>query len=206
MGTSLEVLDYVARLPIGAHAAFFYENEETAAQLFNAYVRGGIHRRERVYFVSTSSEDQQRFLDLAADGFDLQLVEQPNYVSLMDFCFENGSLNLRKASDQVRTLATNVDGSLVKGSRVIVLADQYLKKASPDELRQFERGWGWSFPYPISVICSYDTRKLADPNWGDLILELCKAHGHLIFKGIAAPKTDPLASPPLSGATAEIQP
>ena len=77
MDTSQEVLDYVARLPTGAHAAFFHENEETAAQVFSSYMRGGIERREQVSFISTPSEDQQHFLDLAADGFALQLFEQP---------------------------------------------------------------------------------------------------------------------------------
>ena len=143
MDTSQEVLDYVARLPTGAHAAFFHENEETAAQVFISYIRGGLELREQVYFISTSSKDQQHFLDLAGEAFDSQLVEQLNYVSLMDFGFENGSLSSRRASDQVRTIVRKVDGSLVRGSRVIVLADQYLKKASRDELAQFERRWGW---------------------------------------------------------------
>ena len=186
MDASQEVLDYVARLPIGAHAALFHESDETAAQVFTAYARGAIERRERVYFISMSIEDQQRFLNLGApDSSDLQVVERLDYVSLMDFCIENRRLSWSKAKDQLQTLVGSVDGLQVKGARVIVLADQYLRNASRDILVQFERVWGWSFPFPLSVICSYDTRNLTDPNWGDLIVELCRVHGHLIFKGLA---------------------
>ena len=207
MDASQEVLDYVARLPIGAHAALFHESDETAAQVFTAYARGAVERRERVYFISMSIEDQQRFLNLGApDSSDLQVVERLDYVSLMDFCIENRRLSWSKAKDQLQTLVGSVDGLQVKGARVIVLADQYLRNASRDILVQFERVWGWSFPFPLSVICSYDTRNLADPNWGDLIVDLCRVHGHLIFKGLAATRAEPLAIQPLSDAMREVQP
>jgi hypothetical protein len=207
MDASQEVLEYVARLPIGAHAALFHESDETAAQVLTAYMRGCVERRERLYFISSSEEDHKRFLNSAAiNGNEVQMGECVNYISLMGFCFENGRLSWRKASDQVHTLVRDVDGSRVKGSRVIVLADQYLNNASRDELMQFERAWGWSFPFPLSVICSYDTRNLADPNWGDLIVELCRVHSHLIFKGLAAPRAEPLAIQPLSDAMREVQP
>ena len=207
MDVSQEVLDYVARLPIGAHAALFHESDETAAQVFTAYVRGAVERRERVYFISMTIEDQQQFLNFGApDTSDLQVVEHLNYVSLMDFCIENRRLSWSKAKDQLQTLVGNVDGLHVKGARVIVLADQYLRNASRDILVQFERVWGWSFPFPLTVICSYDTRNLADPNWGDLIVDRCRVHGHLIFKGLATPRAEPLAIQPLSDAMREVQP
>lgn len=190
VGASREVLDYVSRLPIGSHAALFHESEQLAAQILESYIRGGVKRLERIHFMSTSEEDQERFLKYTNEnGKSPNSRKLVSYLSLIDFCFDNGRLSWRKAADQVRKLVGDVDGSSVKGVCVIVLADQYLRKASRDDLERFERQWG-SFHLPLSVICCYDTRIIADPTWGDLILQLCKAHGHLIFKGLAASRAE----------------
>lgn len=195
MGPSREVLDYVSRLPIGSHAALFHENEQLAALIFNSYIRGGVERHERVFFVSTSRNDQERFLKSAQSGSgSFGARKHVTYVSLMDFAFDEGRLSRKKALAHVQKLVEDVDGSRVRGARVIVLADQYLNNASGEELARFEKQWGLSFQFPLSVVCSYDTTILAEPNWGDLILRLCRVHGHLIFRGLAAPKKESLTA------------
>jgi hypothetical protein len=188
METSQEVLDYVARLPIGVHAGLFYEDLETAADVFSAFMRGGIGSGEQTLFISETMNDLRRFTSLTRDGRSDGHLEQTGFVSLADFCFDGQHLSWKKAKDRVSHLISNADGRHVKGVRAMVLADQCLNRKTGDELVRFEKEAGWSFELPISVLCGYDTRNLAGPNRGDLLLDLCKVHGHLIFRKLAASK------------------
>ena len=185
---SPEVLDYVSSLEPSSHAVLFYDSKEVAAQIFAAYIDGGIERGEAIYFIGPSREHYRNLLDLAGVRVtSLERGGQLKFISIQDFYLEMGHLSYTRVLQTIQLLLSD-DG--FKGARLISLTDALLQNVSPQDLAHYERKVGETFPFPISAICSYDAQKTIDQVGHDFLIDLLKMHGHNIFQGLAAPRIE----------------
>ena len=180
-------LVYVANLEHGDHAALFYDNLVVAAEYFCAYVEEGICRKEATCFIGPSRELYENlFEQVGVKAASLENCGYMTYRPLQDFHLEGEqsgkSKLLRSIQDCLRT-------SLEAGSsgmRFVILTGSLSGHVSGRELLEFEQSIGTRSPYPVSILCCYDARKVLEAK-SNLFAELVRAHGHCVFQGIAMP-------------------
>ena len=177
------VLDYVAHLPPTAHAVFCYENVETVRQVLVSYLKGGQESNEAVYILSSSSETFDDFLQslkLYAPFAEQQIdcIEMSKFSSKTKGIDYETAMNLAKSRiDATKRLGFN-------GLRIFILANDYLNYATAEDVLKFEKQLGQNFPIPVAAICGYDLAE-AGGRWDQVLLDLLKAHGAHVFKGLA---------------------
>ncbi len=177
------VLDYVAHLLPTAHAVFCYENVETVRQVLVSYLKGGQESNEAVYILSSSRESFDDFLlslKLYAPFAEQQIdcIEMSKFSSKTKGIDYETAMNLAKSRiDATKRLGFN-------GLRIFVLANDYLNYATAEDVLKFEKQLGQNFPIPVAAICGYDLAE-AGGRWDQVLLDLLKAHGAHVFKGLA---------------------
>ena len=185
--TPPSVLSYVAHLPPRAHAIFCYENVESAREVLVSYVNGGRERNEAISILGSSSESYDHFLQ--STGLSAQFAEHPiDFLEMNKFASAKGiefetALTLAKS----RLEAAKRTGS--GGLRVFILANDYLDYTTVEGVLQFEKKLGENFSFPLTVICAYDLTEVG-ARWDQVLLELLKAHGAHIFRGLAGSERD----------------
>jgi len=177
------VLGYVAHLPPTAHAIFCYENVETVRQVLISYLKGSQESNEAVQILSSSRESFDDFLQslkLYAPFAEQQIdcIEMNKFFSKTKGIDYETTVGLAKSRlDATKRLGFN-------GLRVFVLANDYLDYATAEGVLKFEKQLGQNFPIPMAVICGYDLTE-AGGRWDQVLLDLLKAHGSHVFKGLA---------------------
>jgi len=177
------VLDYVAHLRPTAHAIFCYENFETVRQVLLSYLKGSQESNQAVYILSSSRESFDDFLQslkLYAPFGEQQIdcIEMNRFSSKMKGIDYEIALGLAKA----RLDATKRSG--FNGLRIFVLANDYFDYATAEGVLKFEKQLGQNLPIPMTAICAYNLTE-ARGRWDQVLLDLLKAHGTHVFKGIA---------------------
>ncbi len=79
MSVSQDVLGYVASLTTRAHAVLFYDSKQTAAQIFAAYINGGLRSHETTHFIAPSRNVYETFLQLG--GVSVTMLERDGYLN-----------------------------------------------------------------------------------------------------------------------------
>ena len=188
MTVSPSVLDYVAHLPPTAHAVFCYENVETVREVLESYLEGSRESKSAVCILSSSRESFDDFLQSLKlrpqfAEHRLDLIEMSKFSSKSKGIDHEIALDLAKSRlDATKRLGFN-------GLRIFTLANDYLDYATAESVLKFERQLGQNFPIPIAAICGYDLAEAAG-RWDPVLLELLKAHGSHIFKGLAGSDRD----------------
>ncbi|HUO41931.1 MAG TPA: MEDS domain-containing protein [Methylomirabilota bacterium] len=177
------ILDYVARVSPGTHAIFCYENVEEAREVFISYVSGGRDRNEAVYILASSRESFEDFLQSVR-------LSSPHAEQRIDFLEMNKLSSKSKGLDYEATLALmkprldEVKRLGFGGYRIFILANDYLDYTTAEGVLQFEKQLGQNFAFPMAAICAYDLAEVGG-RWDQVLLELLKAHGAHIFRGLA---------------------
>lgn len=177
------MLDYVAHLPPTAHAIFCYENVETVRQVLISYLKGSQESNEAVHILSSSRESFDDFLQsvkLYAPFAEQQIdcIEMNKFSSKTKGIDLETALSLAKARlDAIKRLGFN-------GLRIFVLANDYLDYSNAEGVLKFEKQLGQNFPISMAAICGYDLTE-AGGRWDQVLLDLLKAHGAHVFKGLA---------------------
>ena len=182
------VLDYVAHLPPSTHAIFCYENSEVARQVLMSYVNGAQEMNEEVHILSSSRESFENFIQslklyVSFAKQQISCIEIDHFSSKTKGINHETALALAKAQlDRNKSLGFN-------GLRIFALANDYLDYATPEGVLDFERQLGQSFPFRMTGICAYDLAE-GGARWNKVLLDLLKAHGSRIFKGLAGSDED----------------
>ena len=177
------ILDYVARVSPRTHAIFCYENIEEAREVFISYVGGGRDRNEAVYILASSRESFEDFLQSVR-------LSSPHAEQRIDFLEMSKLSSKSKGLDYEATLALmkplfdEVKQLGFGGYRIFILANDYLDYTTAERVLQFEKQLGHDFAFPMAAICAYDLAEVGG-KWDQVLLELLKAHGAHIFRGLA---------------------
>ena len=189
MSASQEVLDYVAKLTPTAHAVFFYDADKVAAEVFAAFVNGGVERKQTTYFVSPSREVYTHLLELGRVKIDeLEKAGHLNHISSAEFYFDGGRLSCKKVLENAQILIRRTHESGFKAMRLISMADwaSLPTSVSAPDVAAYERAIGKICPPEMSAICSYNARKSIDRGGHEFFIDLLQAHGDIVFKGLAS--------------------
>jgi hypothetical protein len=180
-------LAYVANLEHGDHAALFYDNLVVAAEYFCAYVEEGICRNETTCFIGSSRALYETlFEQVGIKAASLENCGYLTYRPLQDFHLESEQSG---SSKLLRSIQDCLSTSLKAGSsgmRFVILTGSLSGHLSGLDLLEFERSIGTCSPYPLSILCCYDARRVLEAE-SKLFTELVKAHGHCVFQGMAMP-------------------
>jgi hypothetical protein len=191
LGACPEVLDYAARLAPSSHAALFYDNDQVAASVIAAYIKGGVDRREATYFVCSSRGLYQHFLELG--GVNLNELEGSgslSNVSAGEFYLESGRLSGRLALENAKLFLKIANEAGFNSARLISLIDfnSLPSSIAPKEIVEYERLVGPVCPLRVSAICCYDENRMLEVGGNDFFIDILQAHGHALFKGFASPE------------------
>jgi hypothetical protein len=199
-GIAPEVLKYIANLPLGSHAIFYYDTEQEAAQVFKSYLQGGLERHEAVHLIAPNHEVYTDFLRNADVGIEpLEKDRRLGFTLISDFLVDKGRLSSAKALQSAVRL-TQEDRELgFKGTRTFTPSTEryYLEYCSPSDLLRYERELGPSFSLPLSGFCSYSSRRLAELGLHDLLISLFQPHGQIIAKGLTWAQPGSVPSGPI---------
>jgi len=177
------VLHYVAHLPPTAHAIFCYENVEAAREVLTSYLNGGQESNETVHILSSSRESFDDFLQsikLYAPFAEQRIdcIEMNKFSSkTKGIDYETALVLMKSRLDAAKRLGFS-------GLRIFILANDYLDYTTADGVLQFEKQLGQNLPFPMAAICAYDLAEVGG-RWDQVLLDLLKAHGAHIFKGLA---------------------
>jgi len=177
------VLDYVTHLPSTAHAIFCYESVETVSQVLVSYVKGGQESNQVVYIVSSSRESFDNFLQ-SLKLYSPFAEQQIDCIEMNKFSSKTKGIDYEKAMGLAKSRLDTIKRLGFNGLRVFVLANDYLDYATAEGVLKFEKQLGQNFPIPMAVICGYDLTE-AGGRWDQVLLDLLKAHGSHVFKGLA---------------------
>jgi len=177
------VLGYVAGVSLGTHAIFCYEDVEEAREVFASYVNGGREKNETVYILASSRESFDDFLQsmrLIAPHAEQRIncLEMNKFSSkTKGIDYESALAHMKLPLDEVRELGFG-------GYRIFILGNDYLDYITADRVLQFEKQLGHNFTFPMAAICAYNLAEV-EGRWDEVLLELLKAHGAHIFRGLA---------------------
>jgi hypothetical protein len=177
------VLDYVAHLPSSAHAIFCYENSEVARQVFVSYVNGAQEMNEPVHILSSSRESYENFLQ-SLKLYASFAKQQIDCIEIHKFSSKSKGINHETALAIAKAQLDRNKSLGFNGLRIFVLANDYLDYTTPEGVLDFERQLGQSFPFHMTGICAYDLTE-GGGRWNEVLLDLLKAHGSHIFRGLA---------------------
>ena len=135
-----------------------------------------------MYILASSRESFEDFLQLVR-------LSSPHAEQQIDFLEMNKLSSKSKGLDYEATLALMKSRLEVKrlgfgGYRIFILANDYLDYTTAEGVLQFEKQLGHNFAFPMAAICAYDLAE-AGGRWDQVLLDLLKAHGAHIFKGLA---------------------
>jgi hypothetical protein len=153
-----------------------------------SYLNGAQERNEAVHILSSSRESFDDFLQsikLYAPFAEqhIDFIEMNKFSSTTEGINYEAALSLAKSQlDAARRLGFN-------GFRIFILANDYLDYTTPEGVLHFEKQLGQEFPFPMAGICAYDLAA-AGARWDQVLLDLLKAHGAHIFKGLAGSDWD----------------
>ncbi|MGD0421957.1 MAG: MEDS domain-containing protein [Candidatus Bathyarchaeia archaeon] len=182
------VLDYVAHLPPTAHAVFCYENVETVRQVLVSYLKGSQERNEAVYILSSSRESFDDFLH-SSKLYAPFAEQQIDCIEMSKFSSRTKGIDYETAMNLIKSRLDATKRLGFNGLRIFVLANDYLDYATAEGVLEFEKQLGQNFPIPITAICAYDLAE-AGGRWDQVLLDLLKAHGAHVFKGLAGSDRD----------------
>jgi hypothetical protein len=180
-------LTYVANLEHGDHAVLFYDNLGVAAEYFCAYVEEGIYRNEATFFICPSRELYETIFEQVGVGVaSLENSGYLTYLSFQDFCMEGEQLRKGKMLQCIRDIVRTRLKSGSNRMRLITLTGSISSNIPIQDLFEYEQSIGTRSPYPTSLLCCYDARKLLESR-SRFFTELVGAHGHCVFQGLAMP-------------------
>jgi hypothetical protein len=182
------VLDYVAHLPPTAHAVFCYENVETVRQVLTSYLKGGKESNEAVHILSSSHESFDDFLQ-SVKLYAPFAEQRIDCIEMNKFSSKTRGIDYETALDLAKSRLNATRRLGFNGLRIFVLANDYLDYATAEDVLKFEKQLGQNFSLPIAAICGYDLAK-AGGRWDQVLLDLLKAHGAHVFKGLAGSDKD----------------
>ena len=177
------VLDYVARLPPTTHAVFCYENVEVAREVLISYLNGGKENNEAVYILSSSRESFDDFLQ-SIKLYEPFAEQRIDCIEMNKFSSKTKGIDYEMALTLMKSRLDATKRLGLSGLRIFILANNYLDYTTAEGVLQFEKQLGQNLPFPISAICAYDLTE-AGGRWDQVLLDLLKAHGAHIFKGLA---------------------
>lgn len=189
VASAKDVLDYAAGLRTGDHAVFFYESNETAAQLFASYIRGGLPQNSAAYFVGPNRDEYEGLLRLG--GINVEQLEgtgQLTYLSYPECYLRDGRYSWEQVNAALNTMLERSRRGGFKETRSMFLTHYLLQYTSRKELGNHEARLGLSLSHPMSAVCGYDAKVTIDSGGDDLFVSLLASHGHHIFKGLAGPR------------------
>ena len=143
---------------------------------------------EAVRILSSSRESFENFLR----SLKLRSTfagEQIDCIEMCEFSSKIKGINYETALSLTKgQLETNKSLGF-NGLRIFTLANDYLDYATPEGVLDFERQLGQNFLFPMTGICAYDLAE-AGVKWDKVLLDLLKAHGSYVFKGLAGSNED----------------
>lgn len=188
MTVNPSVLEYVAHLPPTAHAIFCYENVETVRQVLISYLKGSQERNEAVHILSSSRESFDDFLQ-ALKLYAPFSEQQIDSIEMNKFSSKTKGIDYETAMSLAKSRLDATKRLGFNGLRVFVLANDYLDYAPAEGVLKFEKQLGHNFSIPMAAICGYDLTE-AGGRWDQVLLDLLKAHGAQVFKGLAGSDRD----------------
>jgi sugar phosphate isomerase/epimerase len=150
-------------------------------------MKGAQESNEVMQILSSSQGSCDNFLQAvklyASAEQRIDCIEMSKFASKTKGINHETALALAKARlEAIRRLGFN-------GIRIFTLANDYLDYTTAEAVLQFEKQLGQNFPLPITGICAYDLT-CAQGKWDRVLLDLLKAHGAHVFKGIAGSDRD----------------
>ena len=177
------VLQYVAHLPPTAHAIFCYENVEEAREVLTSYLNGGQESNEAVHVLSSSRESFDDFLQ-SIKLYSPFAEQRIDCIEMNKFSSKTKGIDYETALALMKSKLDAAKRLGFSGLRIFILANDYLDYITADGVLQFEKQLGQNLPFPMAAICAYDLAE-AGGRWDQVLLDLLKAHGGHIFKGLA---------------------
>lgn len=199
-GIAPEVLKYVANLPLGSHAIFYYDSDQEVAQVFKSYLQGALERDEAVHLIAPNHEIYTVFLRSADVSIEpLEKDRRLGVTLISDFLVDKGRLSSSKALQSAVRLTQEDQQLGFKGTRTFTPSTEqyYLKYGSPSDLLRYEQGLGPTFNLPLLGFCSYNARRLAELGLHDVLISLFQPHGQIIAKDLTWPRTGSVSSGPI---------
>jgi len=184
---TLQPRRYVRRLRLGDHAVLFYDTEEIKREICFPFLEAGLLRREAVVYVTPEHKLDSESLEIQRYGMSVDCFRREAFTIM-----SADEWYLRKGKLQAETIMANWQ-MLIKekrkagftGLRGAGETSLFFEHGKSRELLRFEAAIGRQLDLNLCGLCLYDAHRL-DETW---LAQLCKSHGHAIFKGIAVETT-----------------
>jgi hypothetical protein len=115
--------------------------------------------------------------------------QQIDCIEMNKFSSKTKGIDYETALGLAKSLLDATQRVGFNGLRIFVLANDYLNYATAQGVLKFEKQLGQKFPIPMAAICGYDLAE-AEGRWDQVLLDLLKAHGAYVFKGLAGSDWD----------------
>jgi DNA-binding PadR family transcriptional regulator len=178
-----QVLDYVKNLQSHDHAVLFYENLEEKWRVIFNHLQCALENGKPAVYICRHEEPAQVHEALRRLGIDVLGHESHGRFRILQL----GDCSKDEEINQIGTGLETVYQQLMKENktiRVALDATFAIKELQLEKILKYEQLIGRAFTLPIAGICAYNAQAVAEAS-DELLRELVKLHGHVIFPGIA---------------------
>ena len=154
-----------------------------AREVLISYLNGGKESSEAVCIISSSRGSFDDFLQ-SIRLYEPFAEQRIDCIEMNKFSSKTKGIDYEMALTLMKSRLDATKRMGLSGLRIFILTNNYLDYTTAEDVLQFEKQLGQNLPFPISTICAYDLAE-AGGRWDQVLLDLLKAHGAHIFKGLA---------------------
>jgi DNA-binding transcriptional ArsR family regulator len=177
-----EYARYAQNLRLGDHALLVYTNEDFKNRLIFPYLKAGLLKKEAVAYLVSENKLDLKVREAKKHGIDLDNLEKEAFTlkSAYEWFIEKGKAKSETIISNWTALVEEKKKAGFTGLRAAAEMEVFVDYAKATELLRYEELLGRQFNMDVVGLCLYDFDRYDNEQF----VQACRAHGHIISKGI----------------------